>query len=252
MNNLDMQAQDIYRKFFLDNVVVAHRGAWKTKGIPQNSIESLREAMRLGCAGSEFDVQMTADSVLVLCHDNNFAGKIIERHTYAELTETKLPNGETIPTLKKVLMEGMKQTDTRLFLEIKSSSTTERTITCTEKTVELVNEMGAQPWIFYIAFEYAVLKRIKQIMPSAVVAYLNGDISPEQLKKDCVSGLDYHYNVFKKTESMIKEAQELGLSLNVWTINSSEDMDFFINQNFEYLTTDEPELLLSKTDKSKK
>jgi glycerophosphoryl diester phosphodiesterase len=252
MNNFDMQAQDIYRKFFLDNVVVAHRGAWKTKGIPQNSIESLREAMRLGCTGSEFDVQMTADSVLVLCHDNNFAGKIIETHTYAELSETKLPNGETIPTLKNVLMEGMKQTDTRLFLEIKSSSTIERTLRSTEKIVELVNEMGAHPWVYYIAFEYAVLKRIKQIIPTAVVAYLNGDVSPTQLNEDKITGLDYHYNVFKKTESMIQEAKHLGLNLNVWTVNSPEDMDFFINQNFEYLTTDEPELLLSKTDKSKK
>lgn len=247
-----MQAQDIYKNFFLDNVVVAHRGAWKTKGIPQNSIESLREAMRLGCAGTEFDVQMTADSVLVLCHDNNFAGKIIENHTYAELSKTKLPNGETIPTLEKVLMEGMKQTDTRLFLEIKSSSTTERTIRSVEKIVELVNEMGVQPWIFYIAFEYAVLKRIKQLAPSAVVAYLNGDISPKQLKEDNITGPDYHHNVFKQNETMIKEAQELGLSLNVWTVNSPEDMDFFINQNLEYITTDEPELLLSKTNNEKK
>jgi glycerophosphoryl diester phosphodiesterase len=241
-----MRAQDIYKKIFLDNPVVAHRGAWKTNGIPQNSIESLREAMRLGCAGSEFDVHMTADSVFVLCHDNNYSGKVIEQHTYAELAATKLSNGETIPTLEQALMEGMKQTDTRLFLEIKSSSTVKRTVLCAEKIAKTVNEMGAQPWIFYISFDYEAIKRVKQLYPSSVVAYLSGNVSPEQLKKDKITGLDYNHSAFKKDTSMIKNAQELGLSLNVWTVNSSEDMDLFLNQNVDYITTDEPELLLGK------
>jgi glycerophosphoryl diester phosphodiesterase len=241
-----MCAQDIYKKFFLDNFVVAHRGAWKTQKLPQNSIGSLREAIRLGCAGTEFDVHMTADSVFVLCHDNNYFGKVIEKHKYAELAETKLPNGETIPTLEDVLMEGMKQTDTRLFLEIKASSTIERTVISAEKIAKLVNEIGAQPWVFYISFDYEAIKRIKQLFPSSIVAYLNGNISPEQLKKDKITGLDYNHNVFKKDISMIKNAQELGLSLNVWTVNSSDDMDLFLNHNVDYITTDEPELLLSK------
>jgi glycerophosphoryl diester phosphodiesterase len=241
-----MHAQDIYKKFFMDNSVVAHRGAWKTRGLPQNSIESLREAMRLGCTGSEFDVQMTADSVLVLCHDNSYFGKTIEKHTYRELAETKLSNGETIPRLEKALMEGMKQTDTRLFLEIKSSSTVERTVLSAEKIVQTVNEMGAQPWVFYISFDYETVKRIKQLVPSSAVAYLSGNVSPEQLKQDRITGLDYQYNVFKKDTGMIRNARESGLSLNVWTVNSSGDMDLFLVHGFDYITTDEPELLLSK------
>ncbi|MDR2026603.1 MAG: glycerophosphodiester phosphodiesterase [Prevotellaceae bacterium] len=247
-----MYAQDIYKKFFSDNPVVAHRGAWKTKGIPQNSIESLREAMRLGCAGSEFDIHMTADSVFVLCHDSNYSGMVIEKHTYAELAKIKLPNGETIPTLEQVLLEGMKQTGTRLFLEIKPSSTVERTILSAEKTVKIVNETGAQPWIFYISFSYEAVKRIKQLTPSSVVAYLGGDVSPEQLKKDGITGLDYHHSTFKKDVSMIETARELGLSLNVWTVNSSEDMDLFMSHNVDYITTDAPELLLGKMKESEK
>jgi glycerophosphoryl diester phosphodiesterase len=241
-----MHAQDIYRKFFLDNTVVAHRGAWKAKGLPQNSIEALREAMRLGCAGSEFDVHMTADSVLVLCHDNSYYGKVIEKHTYEELAKTKLPNGETIPTLEKTIMEGMKQTDTRLFLEIKSSSTVERTVRSAEKIVAMVNEMGAHPWIFYISFNYEAIKRIKQLAPPSAVAYLSGNVAPGQLKSDRITGLDYAHNVFKKNIEMIKEARELGLSLNVWTVNSSDDMDLFLSHDFDYITTDEPEILLNK------
>ncbi len=34
---------------FHQNKIIAHRGAWKANGLPQNSIASLREAVRGGC-----------------------------------------------------------------------------------------------------------------------------------------------------------------------------------------------------------
>ena len=40
------------------NPVIAHRGAFKKKGFPENSIAALKEAIRLQCTGSEFDVRI--------------------------------------------------------------------------------------------------------------------------------------------------------------------------------------------------
>jgi glycerophosphoryl diester phosphodiesterase len=156
-------------KFFSGNDVAAHRGAWKTRGIPQNSIESLREAIHLGCGASELDVRMTVDEIFVLCHEATYSGKVIENHTYDELTETKLPNGENLPMLEKALMEGMKQAATRLLLDIKPSSTPEKTLITVEKLVKKVNEMGAQPWVFYLSTIYEVLIYIHQISPTSTV-----------------------------------------------------------------------------------
>jgi glycerophosphoryl diester phosphodiesterase len=244
-----MQAQDLCKNFFLNNKVVAHRGAWKQKNIPQNSIASLKEAFRLGCAGSEFDVRMTADGRIVLCHDDTYFGKKVEYSTYAELSETRLSNGETIPLLDTVLLEGMKQTDTRLFLEIKPASTRDNTMRSTAKIVNLVNTVGAQPWTFYITFDYDAAKLIKFLSPSASVAFLSGNVSVEQLVNDKITGLDYNKDVLKKDIDIVEKARREGLSLNAWTVNSPEDMDFFIAQRFDYITTDEPELLLEKTRK---
>jgi glycerophosphoryl diester phosphodiesterase len=246
ISSMNIHSQDICKKFFRDNPVVAHRGAWKSKGLPQNSIAALREAMSLGCAGSEFDVHMTADSVFVLSHDNNWFGKLIERYSYDELAKTKLSNGETLPTLEQAIMEGMKQTDTRLFLEIKSSSTVERTVLSAKQIVNCVNTMGAQPWVFYISFDYDAIKAIRLSAPTSSVAYLNGDRSPEQLKADNITGLDYNLNVVKQNPSIVETAKKLGLSLNVWTVNAPDDMDVCLNHHFDYITTDEPELLLKK------
>ncbi len=50
--------------------VIAHRGYWQTYGSAQNSIRSFERAAEIGVYGSEFDVHMTSDSVLILFHDN--------------------------------------------------------------------------------------------------------------------------------------------------------------------------------------
>src|SRR3954466_14307062 len=79
--------------------VIAHRGAWKNTGATENSLAALRHAIDLGCYGSEFDVHMSADSVLFVLHDHAIQGVNIEKSTAAELLRIKLANGETLPTL---------------------------------------------------------------------------------------------------------------------------------------------------------
>lgn len=229
---------------FANNIVVAHRGAWKKNQLPENSIASLQEAIRLGCTGSEFDVHMMADDTLIVNHDHTYSGKKIEESTYASLVETKLSNGETIPTARQYLLAGMQQRKTALVFEIKPSAISkERGQRLAQKAVELVKELKAEPWVMYISFDYGIVKKILELQPDANVAYLNGDKSPVQLKADNVPGLDYHYNVFKQNPGWIDEAKQNKVSLNVWTVNGAEDLKWFIDKKFDYITTNEPELL---------
>ena len=83
--------------------VIAHRGYWKTEGSAQNSIRSLERASEIGAYGSEFDVHLTADNVLVVYHDNDIQGKHIQSCTYDELKDLQLSNGEKLPTLEQYL-----------------------------------------------------------------------------------------------------------------------------------------------------
>ncbi|MBX2922986.1 MAG: hypothetical protein KF746_12380 [Chitinophagaceae bacterium] len=229
---------------FAPNVVVAHRGAWKKNNLPENSIASLQEAIRLGCTGSEFDVHMTIDDSLVVNHDAHYAGKVIDQSTYAELAKHKLSNGETIPTLRAYLLAGMKQTKTALVLEIKPAfSNKERGAYIAEKAVQLVRALKAEPWMMYISFDYNIVKKVSDLEPKARVAYLNGEKSPVDIKNDGVWGIDYHMDVFKKNESWIADAKKEKVNLNVWTVNKEEDLKWFIEKKFDYITTNEPELL---------
>ena len=48
--------------------VVAHRGYWDTPDNAQNSLTALKTAQDIPVYGSEFDVNMTADGVMVVSH----------------------------------------------------------------------------------------------------------------------------------------------------------------------------------------
>ncbi len=235
---------------FIRNKVIAHRGAWKNTGAAENSISALEHAIRLGCQGSEFDVHMTADSVLVINHDPTIQGKTIAESSSNELARLKLSSGEFMPTLEAYLQAGLKQNNTKLILEIKPTTSRERALQLSGKVVELVQKLKAQAWIDYISFDYNICLEVQRLDPYARVAYLNGDKSPEVLAADKLWGFDYHFNVFKKNEHWIGEAKQKGLTINAWTVNEPELLQWFLDKKIDFITTNEPELLL-KMVKSK-
>ena len=238
---------------FADNNVVAHRGAFKANGFPENSIASLQEAIRLGCTGSEFDVRMTADDSLIVNHDEHYNKLLIEETTYASLLQFPLSNGEKLPTLREYLLAGMKANKhTRLVLEIKPSGMgKERAVKIVDAVVALVKSLQAEPYIVYISFDYNMMLRLKQLVPDAPMQYLDGNKTPAQLKADGITGLDYNYGVFEKRPEWVAEAKQLGLVLNAWTVNGEAKMDELMQLGFDFITTNEPELLLKKNKKRK-
>jgi glycerophosphoryl diester phosphodiesterase len=230
----------------MKNPVIAHRGAWKNSGTPQNSIASLKEAIRLGCIGSEFDVRITLDGFPVVVHDPTHDGVSIDSSNFSVVRKLKLSNGEQIPTLEEYLLAGANQSVTKLVLEIKTSRLGKsQSLLLARKCVETVQRLKLQKKVDYIAFDHDVCKLVRELDKKANIAYLNGDIKPGDLLKDGIRGIDYNVNVFKKNESWIQEAKTHKISLNVWTVNKEEDMKRFLSEGFDFITTDEPELLFS-------
>lgn len=93
--------------------VVSHRGDWR--GFPENSIEGLNSAIKIGVDVVEMDVQKTKDGVLILSHDATLdrcttgKGKISD-WTLDSIRTLNLKNGCAIrtkckvPTLEEALM----------------------------------------------------------------------------------------------------------------------------------------------------
>lgn len=231
---------------FHTNKVIAHRGAWKSALHPQNSLASLQEAIDMGCEGSEFDVWMTADGILVANHDADHYGMNIEEVTYSELLQKPLPNGETLPTVEAYIKKGMTQHGTKLIFEIKPSHISKaRGQELAIKSVELVKRLKAEKWIDYITFDYDIGLKVLELDPEANVAYLTGDKTPQQLKDDGFFGFDYNIKTVKENPQWIEKAHELGLTVNVWTVNNEDDMRWLLEKQVDFITTDEPKKLFS-------
>lgn len=223
--------------------VIAHRGYWNTANAAQNSLAALKNAVDIGCYGSEFDVLLTKDGVAIVNHDAVIQGVNIEETPYQELKEMKLSNGEYLPTLKEYLKTGKEAGHTRLILEIKPHAVPEREKLAVEKILQEVKTAGLEAKVEYISFSLYVVKEIRRQQPTAIVAYLKGDLSPRQLKGIGCNGLDYHYSVLQKNKHWIKEAHELGLTVNVWTVNKAALMAEMIDSGVDFITTDHPLLL---------
>jgi len=226
-------------------LTIAHRGYWTPESSAENSIRSFVKADSIGCHGSEFDVWITADDVIVANHDGVIDGMVIEKSSAADICARKLRNGEHVPTLE-ALLDTAATLKTRLVCELKPHADKAREAKAVRGAVAMIGEKGLDRRTDYITFSREALELLLKIVPEGTeVYYLSGDMSPEELKALGAAGADYHISVFRdKHPDWIKRMHELGLKVNVWTVNSDEDLHWCIDNGADFITTNRPERLL--------
>ncbi len=224
--------------------IVAHRGFWNCEeaGYARNSIAALRCAQEAGFWGSEFDVNMTADSVLIVFHDSNIQGKRIEKHPYVTFTDFRLENGEHIPTIDEYLEQGRKNPETMLVYELKSHSSDQVEDTFVDLTIAKLEEHGLldPQRVMFISFSFHICKTLAQRLPGFTVQYLEGDRKPAKVKAAGISGIDYKHTVLSTNDRWTAQAHRKKMSVNTWTVNKDSVMVRMIEQGVDQLTTDYP------------
>lgn len=224
--------------------IIAHRGFWKTNPIiAENSIQALKNAQDLNLYGSEFDVQMTKDGVLVINHDEHLNKKEIAANTYLELKKEKLLNGETVSTLKEYLEQGKKKPSVKMIVELKPAKTPALENEIVHKALQIVKEAGVEDQCEYISFSLNICKALKRQNPQVKVQYLNGDLSPAEIKNLGFEGMDYHYKIWTKEHpEWLSEAKKLGLVTNAWTVNDAEIFLQLQQSGLDFVTTNTPDI----------
>ena len=224
--------------------IVAHRGFWNCEeaGYAKNSVAALRCAQENHFWGSEFDVNMTADSVLIVFHDSFIDGKRIEDYPYSEFADVRLANGECIPTIDMFLEQGRKSPRTMLVYELKPHSSPEVEDLFVELAIGKLKEyrLLRPRRVMFISFSYHICQRLAELLPEFTVQYLNGDKAPAVVMESGINGIDYNYNIFHKHPDWIEQAAELGMSTNVWTVNSEKEMKSMTDMQLMFITTDNP------------
>lgn len=234
---------------FAQPKIITHRGHWDIENGAHNSLSSLFRAHEIGAFGTEFDIWLTSDGELVVFHDETINNVPIATSTYEELRDLKISNGEVLPTLDNFLVFAKNFPDLRLILEVKSNIKGEDYAEKVAKAVvEKVEEHELSHRTDFIAFNLDICKQLAKIRPNSNIAYLSGDKSPEELSLLGINGIDYHQSVFFQNPELVKQAQDKGLTVNVWTVNDPENMQRLIKMGVDYITTDNPVALKKLID----
>jgi glycerophosphoryl diester phosphodiesterase len=236
--------------------IVAHRGYWE--GNAENSIASFRKAQEFGCWGSEFDIHLTADGVPVINHDQVIAGTDIQKSSFEDVRAHRLANGEHVPTLAEYMAQAARSRECMPVLELKPQGTPEKEDELVDKCLQALRPAAPRnvppefasfarrqepTKVVFISFSHHICQELAKKAPDYTVQYLNGDLSPAQLHAEGINGLDYHYSVFYKHPEWVKEAQDLGMSVNVWTVDDPKDIRAMRDLGVDQITTNKPALV---------
>ena len=230
--------------------IIAHRGFHKAEGAAKNSLNALKAAQEAKFWGSEFDVNLTNDEEMLVVHGPwhpSPDGKTkvhVNISNKADIQALPLTSGEIVPTLDEFLQQGKLSNDTKLIVEVKNQLTPQLETKLVEKIVAKIAEYGLQDNAEYIAFRPWVCMEVARLAPEGTkIAYLNGDLTPAYCKSMGCTGIDYPFAKLKKKKGWIKQAQKLGLTVNVWTVNKDQDIRWCIQNGVDIITTDDPMLV---------
>ena len=224
--------------------IVAHRGFWncESAGYMENTIASLKAAQDNGLWGSEFDIHLTSDDVVIVNHNNDIQGVKIADNPYSVFAAMTHKNGEHPATLDEYLTQGEKCKTTILVIELKPQKSEAREYLLWKKTVEALkaHNLYDPSRVLFISFSHYICQRIAVEAPQFINQYLEGDYAPELLAAEGINGIDYHQKVFLDNPDYVKTAHEKGMTVNAWTVNRDDTMRSLIYLGIDALTTNEP------------
>jgi len=206
-------------------LLLGHRGARSVCSIPENRLESFDRALADGCDGFEFDVRLTADDQVVICHDPRFGGIEIAASTAARLAP--------LPNLKDVLAGYQ----ARAFLDI------ELKVSGLEKiTLELVRKYPPQKGFVVSSFLPEILLTL-HAQNAAVPLGLICDTRARLVrwKELPVEYVIPHHKC--ATASLVTELKKASKKVFVWTVNNPAHMLQLRDLGVDGIISDDTQLL---------
>ena len=222
--------------------VFAHRGL--SSLYPENTLEAFRKALEYDIDGIETDVQLSKDGKLVIIHDEllnrTTNGKgFVKDFTLEELKKLNANNGKDgtyeIPTLEE-LLNLLKDYDITINLELKTSVFEYPGIE--KKVYEEIKKFHLEKRVIISSFNHYSLLRFKEIDPTIKLGVLTADrlIDAEEYVKK--HGFDCFHPMFMYcNKTNVRKAHELGLEVNVWTVDLKVAYDLLKEANVDTIMT---------------
>lgn len=225
--------------------IIGHRGA---AGLaPENSLSAIGKALAIGCERIEIDVHQTADSILVVMHDEtinrttNGKGRI-RNMTYEALLSYSInplydSSAEKIPSLEEVIAAVNGRAG--LLIELKQGNDYYPGIE--ERLAGIIRKHDAASWCMVQSFNKEVLARMSGIAPELPLHQLliSSYFTDVEQEKHISEAAVFSSLLSKK---FIDRMHACGKRVNVWTVNSKKEMEYFIRLGVDGIITDYPNL----------
>jgi len=213
--------------------IISHRG--DSKNFTENTLQAIISAKEMGADSCEIDVQLTKDSRVVVFHDKSLKrltgiSEYVNNLDYEELIalagqQVKIPLFEDILDYAK--------DNIKLVVELKPDS---RKTDLVEKVVGYVKNRNMISKVMIQSLDYKSLEMIETIEPriaTGFIAYmLYGDY-----KKLVVDFLNVEKSYL--SEKIIKDIHNAGKKVWVWTVNSEDEMEKFVDMKVDGILTDD-------------
>lgn len=221
-------------------VIVGHRGAALVT--TENTLAGFRQAKVDGASVVECDVHLSADGTPIIMHDETIdrmadpaslpAKGAIKDLTNAELAQVSLQGGHGVPLLTELLaME-----DLELYVEVKVAA-------AAKASAQLIHDErpGHGERDTVISFVPEALAAVHEIAPHVGLGLLVNSI--EESTWGALDELGCTWvscNVEGLTLEAAEEARARGYKINVWTVNTEEQLTKAVELRPESISTDDP------------
>src|SRR5215469_3194369 len=213
-------------------LLLGHRGA--RRYAPENTLQAFDLALEHGCDGFEFDVRLTRNRQLVICHDPKFKRLSVRRSTLKQLQARCAGPEEFPPTLPEVL--GRYASRAFLNLEVK--------VRRIERLVYRTFS-GLRPMRGYLisSFHPGVVREFHRIDSSLVLGTLAQ--TRWQLRRWEKLPATYvlpHYRLLSR--KLVEEVHRAGKLLVTWTVNERSRMLRAAELGVDGIISDDTKLLV--------
>ena len=219
--------------------IISHRGRTSNES-PDNTLQSIEDAIDLNIEMVEFDVRRTQDGQIVCFHDAEIDNQPLITLSFPEVTEMN----PLIPTLEQVLRlaKGKIQVD----VDLKEMGYENEVIDI------LLNYFEYDNFIMK-SFNRQVIKRIKEIDSKVCTGLLLGeewkmsqfvDVLKESFTGSSViaDGADFlssNYKIFEL--GLMTKLSKMQIPIQVWTVNDDDLLRTLLRKDIHSIVTDIPE-----------
>jgi len=232
--------------------VLAHRGGADESF--ENTLESFDYSKNLGCKFIETDVQVSADGIPYIFHDDDLKRILnissrFDSLSSQEIDKLKIFDQYKIPKLEEALNEFP---DISFQIDFKTDEVVAPALDVIKKTKSFER-------ICVASFNSERLKRVRSTYPDLCISMGPNEVIKTLISSfglykgaidgDCLQIPIRYYGVRVVTKRFVKYLKSKGLKIMVWTINDVKTFEYLIELKVDGIITDKPKLLFETLSK---